>query len=64
MGKKVKLTSFGNLGLYVFANDKFILTGNNLDEREKKLLKEVFDVNIYEISILNTNLVGIFFEWK
>ncbi len=49
-----------NIGLYNVCNDNIAITGLELDDKEKKELKDSMDVEIYKISVLRTNLVGIF----
>lgn len=49
-----------NIGIYMFANDKFCLVGNSLNENQKKEVEKVLQVPVYPISILSTDLIGIF----
>lgn len=61
--KKVSLLEFENnvnIGLYLFVNDKFCLIGQEVSESKKKEIEKILNVPVYLISILNTQLVGVF----
>ncbi len=63
MAKKVSLLEFENnpnIGLYMFVNDKFCLLGAEVEEDVKKEIKNILNVPIYKISMLGTDLVGVF----
>lgn len=57
------ITSFNgisNIGLYAFANDKFILLGKEVPLEEEKRLEAVFKVPIHRITIAGTSFIGVF----
>lgn len=61
--KKVSLMDFQgnpNIGIYMFANNKFCLLGQNINEAKKKEIEKTLGVSVYKISILSTQLIGIF----
>ena len=61
--KKISLLEFENnpnIGIYLFLNDKFCLIGKEISEEKKKEIENIIDVPIYKISILGTELIGIF----
>lgn len=63
MSKKVVLMEFEqnpNVGLYMFANDKFCLVGNEVDSKKRKEIEKVLEVPVYAVSCLGTDLVGVF----
>jgi len=63
MARKVQLLRINNtdnIGLYVFANDKFCLVPKNIDKKVKEKIERTLEVPIYEVSILNTDLIGVF----
>ncbi len=63
MARKVQLLRINNtdnIGLYVFANDKFCLVPKNIDKKIKEKIERTLEVPIYEVSILNTDLIGVF----
>lgn len=49
-----------NIGLYFFVNDKFALLGKKIPEKTKKQIEEVLGVPVINISVLDTDLVGVF----
>lgn len=49
-----------NIGIYLFANDKFCLIGKKVEEKIKKQIEENLKVPVFYISILDSELVGIF----
>ena len=49
-----------NIGIYMFANDKLCLVGQKITEKKQKEIEQVLNVPVYQISILGTELVGIF----
>jgi len=55
------LESNPNIGLYLFANDKFCLIGPQITERKKEQIEKVLGVNVYKTTALGTDLLGIFF---
>ncbi len=63
MSKKVVLMEFEsnpNVGLYMFANDKFCLLGCEVDSAKKKEIESVLGVKVYTVTVLGTELVGVF----
>ena len=63
MENKVALLDFEgntNIGLFMFANDKFALLGKEVDEKKKKEITSVLDVPVYTVSVMQTDLVGVF----
>ncbi|MFW5705005.1 MAG: hypothetical protein ACOCXG_04110 [Nanoarchaeota archaeon] len=63
VSKKVSLLEFEqnpNIGLFMFANDKFCLCGKELSKEKKKEIEKILDVPVYYVSALATELVGIF----
>lgn len=63
MSKNVVLMEFEsnpNIGIYMFANDKFCLVGKSITDSKKKEIEKILEVPVYKISILETELVGIF----
>ncbi len=63
MEKKVALMEFEsnpNIGLYIFANNKLCLVGKDLEEKRKKEIENTLQVPVYNISILGTELAGVF----
>jgi translation initiation factor 6 (eIF-6) len=62
MSKNVALMEFEsnpNIGLYMFANDKFCIIGKNL-ENKKKEIEKILKVPVYCLKALGTDLIGIF----
>lgn len=49
-----------NIGLYAVATDNFVLTGKKLSPAKRKHLAEIFNVPIIQISIYNSDLIGLF----
>lgn len=61
--KKVSLLEFesnANIGLYMFANDKFCIIGQKLDKGKQEQIEEILQVPVYVVSVLSTLLVGVF----
>ncbi len=61
--KKISLLEFENnpnIGLYMFVNDKFCILGKEINEKKKKEIEKILNVPIYHVSILSTELVGVF----
>jgi len=61
--KKISLLEFENnpnIGLYIFANDKFAIIGKEVSKEKKKEIERVLDVPVYKLTILGTDLVGVF----
>lgn len=60
---KVSLMEFEsnpNIGLYMFVNEKICLIGMPVDEKKKKEIESIFKVPVHTISVLGTELVGVF----
>ena len=49
-----------NIGIYIFVNNKFCLIGPEVSKEKSQEIEKTFGVPVYKISILNTELVGIF----
>jgi translation initiation factor 6 len=61
--KKVNLMEFDsnpNIGLYMFACDKFAIIGVDASKEKMAAIEAVLKVPIYKASVLSTDLVGIF----
>ncbi len=61
--KNISLLEFEsnpNIGLYMFSNDKFCLIGNEISEKTKAEIEKNLNVPVYKITILGTELVGVF----
>lgn len=56
----INFDGISNIGLYIFANDNFVLLGREVPEKFDKELKEVFKVPIHRISIAGTSMIGVF----
>ncbi|MBI5393437.1 translation initiation factor IF-6 [Candidatus Woesearchaeota archaeon] len=49
-----------NIGLMVFANDKFCLVGSLATDKLVKELHQVFQVPVHRITLCGTDLIGVF----
>ncbi len=49
-----------NIGLYMFANDKFCILGKQISESKKKEIEEVLKVPVYNATVIGTELIGVF----
>jgi len=49
-----------NIGIYMFVNDKFALIGQDIDKKKKIEIEKSLGVPVYKLTILNTELVGLF----
>lgn len=61
--KKISLMEFEgnpNIGIYMFANDKFCLIGLDIAKEKQKEIEKCLNVPVYKTTILNTQLIGIF----
>ena len=58
--KSLLLQGDSNVGLHVFATNKFVLIGMELSSKELKELKEVFNVPVHSLTIGGTSLLGVF----
>jgi len=61
--KNVSLMDFNgnsNIGIYMFANDKFCLLGPKISESKQKEIEKTLGVPVYNVNILNTDLLGVF----
>jgi translation initiation factor 6 (eIF-6) len=64
MGKNVALLDFEgnpNIGLYMFVNNKFCLIGCDIDDKRKKEIENTLEVDVFKITALGTELLGVFF---
>lgn len=63
MSKNISLMDFNgnpNIGIYMYVNDKFCLIGQQVNEEKKKEIEKTFKVPVYNITIINSELIGIF----
>ncbi len=61
--KKVVLMEFEsnpNIGLYMFANDKFAIIGKEIDKKKQEEIQSVLNVPLYKTTVLGTDLIGVF----
>ncbi len=58
--KKFRIDGESNIGLMIYANDKFALVPKSINERELADVKEVLKVPCYKVSIAGTTLIGVF----
>ena len=49
-----------NIGLYMFANDKFCILGKQISQSKKKEIEKVLKVPVYNASVIGTELIGVF----
>ncbi|MBU0471266.1 MAG: translation initiation factor IF-6 [Nanoarchaeota archaeon] len=49
-----------NIGLYVFATDKYLLVGKEINQKSVEELEELFKVPVHKINIAGTSLLGVF----
>lgn len=49
-----------NIGLFIFANDKFALCPKTLKKEQLKVIEETLNVPCYQITINNSDLLGVF----
>ena len=49
-----------NIGIYMFANDKFCLLGREVLEEKRKEIEKTLGVPVYKTTILGTELLGVF----
>ncbi len=60
---KISLLEFNgnpNIGNFMFANDRLCLIGKQIDKTKTSAIESILNVPVYEISVLNTDLIGIF----
>ena len=57
---KINFKGDPNIGLYAIATDSFVLIGEELNKKQKELLKEVLQVPIITSKIYGTPFAGIF----
>lgn len=63
MTQKVSLLEFeqnSNIGTFMFTNDKFCLIGRDVESDVLESIGNVLDVPIFKVSILNSQIVGIY----
>lgn len=61
--KKVNLMEFDsnpNIGLYMFACDKFAIIGVDANKEKMAAIEDVLKVPVYKTTVLSTELIGIF----
>ncbi len=56
---KLSVLGNSNIGVYIFANDYFAFVPPGLTNSEKELIEEVLDVEIIEVTIAQTRLLGV-----
>jgi translation initiation factor 6 len=49
-----------NIGLMIYANDKFALIPRTIDEKTIKIIEDILKVSTYQVSIAGTPLMGVF----
>jgi translation initiation factor 6 len=49
-----------NIGLFMFVNDSFALLGKTVPKEKKEEIEKILQVPVYQISVLQTDLVGVF----
>ena len=49
-----------NIGLYMFANDKFCILGKQVSQSKKKEIEKVLKVPVYNATVIGTELMGVF----
>lgn len=49
-----------NIGLFIFANDKFAICGKNINSSQIEEIKKTLEVPVYQMTILGTDLIGVF----
>ncbi|MFO8018515.1 MAG: translation initiation factor IF-6 [Promethearchaeia archaeon] len=57
---KLEILGKNTVGVYLTANNQFVLYPTNLQERILKKLKSVFQVPLYPLTINNSNLLGVY----
>lgn len=57
---KTKFNNNPNIGLYGFATDSYCLLPKSLSQKAIEEIEEVLDVPVYQITVCNTNLIGVF----
>ncbi len=57
---KVNFQKNPNIGLFALANDGFCLINRFVRKKDADLIKKVLKVEVYQISVLGTGLIGIF----
>lgn len=57
---KTKFHNNPNIGLYALATDSYCLLPKNLSKQQVESIKEILNVPTYQITIYNTNLIGVF----
>lgn len=61
--KNISMTDFEgnpNIGIYMYANDKFCLVGPKISEIKKKEIEKTLKVPVYNLTVLGTELIGVF----
>ncbi len=61
--KRISMMDFEgnpNIGIYMFANNKFCLIGPEISEKKQKEIEKTLGVPVYNLTVLGTELIGIF----
>jgi len=56
---KVSILGNSNVGVYIYANDYYAFVPPGLTRSEKELIEEVLDVEVVEVTIAQTRLIGV-----
>jgi len=56
----ISIIGDSNIGLMIYANDKFALIPKITSEKEEKIIKDVLKVPVYKVNIAGTSLAGVF----
>ncbi|MGV9173388.1 MAG: translation initiation factor IF-6, partial [Promethearchaeia archaeon] len=57
---KLEILGKNTVGVFLTANNKYVLYPTNLQERFLKRLKSVFEVPLYPMTVNNSNLLGVY----
>ncbi len=57
---KLNFDSNPNIGLFLFANNKFCLIGKGINKKYYKQIEQTLNVPVIPISVIGTDLTGIF----
>ena len=58
--KKFRISGESNIGLMIYANDKFALVPKSINKKELADVEEVLKVPCHKVSIAGTPLIGVF----
>ncbi len=56
---KMQIFGNSNVGVYMFANDKVALVPAGLDQKDKQLIQDILQVDVYEVTVMGTRLIGV-----